>query len=238
MANVTTAANLLFGAMSILLAVTGRYVQAAWIIFFSIILDIADGKIARMGNEFSEIGKQFDSLADLVSFVVAPSVLIFTLDQPVFSLWRFLICLIAVFCGAFRLARFNTEAEDKIALFFNGLPTPAFGAATASIALVYYKHNLAIEPRIISVTVTILAMMMVSHIKYPTFKDVSLFQWKYLLGFAIVSAALFILPELAVFVLSLVYVIFMPIKANLMKEGRKNRDTSYLVKNSKKGMCP
>ncbi|UCB57542.1 MAG: CDP-diacylglycerol--serine O-phosphatidyltransferase [Candidatus Omnitrophota bacterium] len=218
MANVITAANLLFGAMSIFLSVRGSYIPAAWIIFFSIIFDIADGKVARMSKEVSEFGKQFDSLADLISFVVAPSVLVFTLNCPKFFLWRLLVCLIAVFCGAFRLARFNTESEEKSLLFFNGLPTPGFGALVASIVLIYYKYNLHIEPRIVSVIVAILAMMMVSGIKYPTFKNVSLFQWKYLLSFVIILAMLFIIPELVAFVLSLAYVVLMPIKANLMKE--------------------
>lgn len=217
MANVITAANLLFGAMSIMLAVLDKYVPAAWIIFFSIIFDIADGKIARMGDRVSEFGKQFDSLADLVSFVVAPSVLIFTLQRSGFFLWRILVCLIAVFCGAFRLARFNVEAEEKITLFFNGMPSPGFAAICASIVLVLYRYKLHVEPRIISVIVALLAMMMVSRIKYPTFKDVSLFQGKYLIGFAMILTLLFIVPELAVFVLSVFYVIFMPIKANLMK---------------------
>ncbi len=221
MANVITAANLFFGAMSIFLSVIGKYIPAAWIIFFSIIFDIADGKIARMSNGFSEFGKQFDSLADLVSFVVAPSVLIFTLNRPEFFLWRLLVCLVAVFCGAFRLARFNSEAEEKIDLFFNGLPSPGFGAALASFVLIYYHYNLEIEPRVISVMAAILAMMMVSGIKYPTFKNVSLFQWKYLLGFAIILPMLFIAPELTIFILSLVYVVLMPIKANLMREEKR-----------------
>jgi CDP-diacylglycerol--serine O-phosphatidyltransferase len=223
MANVVTAANLLFGAMSIFLSVVGRSVAAAWIIFFSIIFDIADGKIARMGsdNGFSEFGKQFDSLADLVSFVIAPAVLIFTLHPPSFFLWRLLVCLVAVFCGAFRLARFNTEAEDKIALFFNGLPTPAFAAPLASFALVYYHYNLQVDPQVISVTVAILAMMMVSRIKYPTFKDVTLFRWRYLAVFVIILPLLFIIPELVLFVLSFIYVIVMPVRANLIMEGKK-----------------
>lgn len=219
MANVITAANLLFGVMSILLSVMDKFVPAAWIIFFSIIFDIADGKIARMSNQISEFGKQFDSLADLVSFVVAPSVLIFTLYSHEFFLWRLLVCLIAVFCGAFRLARFNVEAEGKIATFFNGLPSPGFGAFCASMVLVCYKYNLPIEPRIISIVVAILAMMMVSRIKYPTFKDLSLFQGRYLIGLVIILLLLFIIPEVAVFVLSVFYVIFMPIKANLMGGG-------------------
>ncbi len=217
MANVVTAANLLFGTMSILLSVMGRYVQAAWIIFFSIIFDIADGKIARMGDEPSEFGRQFDSLADLVSFIIAPSILIFTLSRPEFLLWRLLVCLAAVFCGVFRLARFNTENGEKEGIFFKGLPSPAFAASAASFVLVYHHYNLQLDSQAISLVVGILAMMMVSGIRYPTFKNVPLFQRKYLVGFVLILPLIFIIPELTIFILSLIYVIFIPIKANLMK---------------------
>jgi CDP-diacylglycerol--serine O-phosphatidyltransferase len=214
MANVVTAANLLFGAMSIFLSAIGRYVPAAWIIFFSVIFDIADGKIARGSQTSSEFGKQFDSLADLVSFIIAPSVLIFTLNRPEFFLWRLLVCLVAVFCGAFRLARFNSESEDKIPHFFNGLPPPAFGAFLAASVLIYYRYNLKIEPRVVSITVAILAIMMVSQIKYPSFKETSLFNWKYLLSFAIILIGLFFIPELIVFILCLAYLVVMPFIKN------------------------
>jgi phosphatidylserine synthase len=155
-----------------------------------------------------------------VSFVVAPAVLIFTLNYPHFFLWRLLVCLITIFCGVFRLARFNTEAEEKTALFFNGLPTPGFAMCCASIALVHYRYNLRIEPRVISVTVAILAMFMVSGIKYPTFKNVSLLQLRYLLGFALILPVLFFIPEITVFILSFTYVILMPCIKNKV-ESRK-----------------
>jgi CDP-diacylglycerol--serine O-phosphatidyltransferase len=224
MANIITTANLLFGAMSILLAVIGKYIPAAWIIFFSVIFDIADGKIARMGNNLSAFGKQFDSLADLISFVIAPAVLIFTLNRPEFFLWRLLVCLIVIFCGAFRLARFNIEAEEKLAHYFNGLPSPGFGMVCASFVLVYYHYNLMIEPRVISIIVAVLAVLMVSQIKYPTYKDVSLFHWRYLLGLAVILPMLFIVPELTVLVISLIYLIVIPItsiKLKQMKKGAK-----------------
>jgi len=221
MANVVTSANLLFGAMSIFLSLVGKYVPAAWVVLFAIVFDIADGKIARMGNETSQFGKQFDSLADLVSFVVAPAVLISVLDRPDFSLWRLLACLTVVFCGTFRLARFNTEAEDKISLFFNGLPTPGFAAIIVSFILVYHHYNLKVDPQVISGTVAILAMMMVSSIKYPTFKNIPLFQRRHLLYVALAIVALFIVPEVVIFILSVLYVLVMPIKANLMKGAKK-----------------
>ncbi|NQS99906.1 MAG: hypothetical protein HQ595_02385, partial [Candidatus Omnitrophica bacterium] len=176
----------------------------------------------RLTNQTSEFGKQFDSLADLVSFVIAPAVLIFGLQRPEFFLWRLLVCLIAVFCGAFRLARYNVEAEDKIAHFFNGLPSPAFGTICAAIVLIIYRYNLHIEPRIISITVAILAMMMVSRIKYPTFKDISMFQRKYLITLAIIMSILFIRPELTVFTLCVAYVIIMPfVKIRVKAKGAK-----------------
>ncbi|MFC1631482.1 CDP-diacylglycerol--serine O-phosphatidyltransferase [Candidatus Omnitrophota bacterium] len=217
MANVITAANLLFGVISIFLSVMGKYVPAAWIIFFSIAFDIADGKIARMGTESSEFGRQFDSLADLVSFIVAPAILILALRRPEFFLWRLLVCLIAVFCGAFRLARFNTESEEKRHLFFVGLPSPAFGAMCASLVLILYRYNLHVEPRIISIFVALLAMMMVSRVQYPTFKNVPLLQRKYVIGFMVVLILTLIVPEISAFIVSALYVVLMPIKAILMK---------------------
>ncbi|MFH1245363.1 MAG: CDP-diacylglycerol--serine O-phosphatidyltransferase [Candidatus Omnitrophota bacterium] len=220
MANVITAANLIFGATAIFLALMTKYVPAAWIIYLAILCDIADGKIARMGKELSEFGKQFDSLADLVSFVVAPAVLIFSLSRTTFCLWRLIACLIAVFCGTFRLARFNTENEDKQTRFFHGLPTPGFGAICASIVLISHKYNIQLESRTISAAVAILAIMMVSHIKYPSFKDKTVYQGKYLLAVVVMLIMLLFIPELTMFILCSMYVIFLPLRINL-KEGRK-----------------
>ncbi|MBN2097102.1 MAG: CDP-diacylglycerol--serine O-phosphatidyltransferase [Candidatus Omnitrophica bacterium] len=211
MANVITAGNLLFGSMSIFLSLMGSYVPAAWIIFFAIVFDIADGKIARLTEGSSQFGIQFDSLADLISFVVAPAVLIFTVNRDPFFLWRLLVCLVAIFCGAFRLARFNTEAEDKIAVFFNGLPTPAFGAALTSFVLIWHRYHLHIQPRIISVITAILAMMMVSRIKYPTLKNISLLQGKYLLVLLASLILLLIFPEITVVLFTFSYVFLVPI---------------------------
>jgi len=230
MANIVTTANLLFGAMSVFLVLAGKYVAAGWIIFFSLIFDIADGKIARMGKGISRFGKQFDSLADLISFIVAPAVLIFTLNRPHFFLWRFLVCLMIIFCGAFRLARFNIEAEEKQTLFFNGLPTTGFGVTCASIVLIHYKYNLQIAPRIVSVIVALLAMMMVSRLKYPTFKDVSFFQWRYLPSFAIILTMLLIVPEVTVFVSCLAYAIFVPfIKRRTKDEKRGTPEETSII---------
>lgn len=214
-ANAITATNLFFGAISIFLSVMGKYVPAAWIIFLAIICDIADGKLARMSNAFSQFGKEFDSLADLISFVIAPAILIFTLSQQAFFFWRLSVCILVIFAGAFRLARFNTQDQGKIALFFNGLPTPAFAAIVTSFMLLHYKGSCRITPQIILFIAGALAMLMASHIKYPTFKDILLFQSKYMLGVVIVVAMLLIMPELSVLILSLTYVLGMPIKANL-----------------------
>lgn len=218
MANVITSANLMLGTVSILLAILSKFVPAAWVIFLAFICDIADGKIARMADGTSTFGQQCDSLADLVSFILAPCVLVFTFRRPEFFIWRLLACLLIVFCGAFRLARFNTESESKAA-FFNGLPSPAFGLGIASGVLLLYRYNLAIEPRIVSIAAAFMAVMMVSQVKYPSFKDAALLHWKYLLFFGIVFALLFVIPEITVFLLVVTYIVGMPIKMNMARSG-------------------
>ena len=141
-ANIITASNISIGFIVIISSFNNNLILASWLVLICVVLDIIDGKVSRLSEDLNSFGKEFDSLADLVSFVVAPSVLIFTLNRPQFFLWRMLVCLVAVFCGAFRLARFNTEAEEKISRFFNGLPSPAFGAITVAIVLVHYKYHL------------------------------------------------------------------------------------------------
>lgn len=131
-----TTLNMMSGFASVLLAFRGYFTLAAVLIAFAIVMDIADGFVARLVGATSPFGLQLDSLADLISFGVAPAVLVHTwaLDE-----WPVLAWLVAFFwlaCAAFRLARFNVTidpAEDK--RYFVGLPSP--GAASVVIATIF-----------------------------------------------------------------------------------------------------
>lgn len=159
--NTITSLNIFAGSLATLFAIDGHLVWAGIFICLAAVFDFLDGLAARMLNAYSEIGKQLDSLADVVSFGVAPGAILFTLlefslfevNQPIYEIsadWKqwailFSALLIPVF-GALRLARFNAEQSDEP--FFRGLPIPANGIFWASMGLMlefpqyqeYMKH--------------------------------------------------------------------------------------------------
>ncbi len=131
-----TTFNLMSGFASVLLAFRGHFTAAAVLIALSIVLDIADGFVARLVGATSPFGLQLDSLADLISFGVAPAVLIHTWALDEWPLLAWLVAFLWLACAAFRLARFNVTidpAEDK--RYFVGLPSP--GAASVVIATIF-----------------------------------------------------------------------------------------------------
>lgn len=170
-----TLLNMMSGFLSILMAITGRPQFAAVLIGISIVLDITDGAVARLVRSVTPFGLQFDSLADLVSFGVAPALLSFTVlsgaDLTIAPL-GWLASFLWLACAAIRLARFNVSIDptaDK--RFFNGLPSP--GAAGVIIASVFAFPAPDSDPqRLFAVlVVAIPAMLMVSSIKYRSFRS-------------------------------------------------------------------
>lgn len=143
--NTITLGNLFLGILSIKSALSGQLELAAWFIFFAAVLDFMDGFAARMLKAYSEIGKQLDSLADIVSFGVAPSFILFQLVvqssalidktpfiQEMLPFMLYIPFLIALF-SALRLAKFNIDTRQSDS--FLGLPTPASAMFVASIPL-------------------------------------------------------------------------------------------------------
>lgn len=170
-----TLLNMMSGFLSVLMAITGRPQFAAVLIGISVVLDITDGAVARLVRSVTPFGLQFDSLADLVSFGVAPAILSFTVlsgtplsVSPVGLLASFLWLA----CAAIRLARFNVTIDptaDK--RFFNGLPSP--GAAGVLIASVFAFPAPATDPqRFVAVlVVAVPALLMISSIRYRSFRS-------------------------------------------------------------------
>jgi CDP-diacylglycerol--serine O-phosphatidyltransferase len=141
--NTLTAFNLVCGLGAIVFILEGQYVSASWAIFAAAVFDYFDGTAARLLKAYSELGKQLDSLADLVSFGVAPGLLMYRLlsagcdgscnilEQYHITPW---FALLIPVCSAFRLARFNIDLRQEVN--FIGLPTPANALFFASIPLV------------------------------------------------------------------------------------------------------
>ena len=130
--NLFTSASLFCGFYAIIAAIQGRYETASVAILISFLLDGLDGRIARFTNTTSKFGTEFDPLADLVAFGVAPAVLAFKWALAPLGRLGWLACFMYVICGALRLARFNVQKDNLETNFFKGLPIP--GAASFWVA--------------------------------------------------------------------------------------------------------
>jgi CDP-diacylglycerol--serine O-phosphatidyltransferase len=137
-----TCGNLSFGFLSILISVRGNFIPAAWFIVCAIVCDMLDGRIARLTKTTSEFGVQLDSLSDLVSFGLAPAIMMYELVLKVHPLTQgkvgIAIAVLFALCSALRLAKFNVEAENGVVhRTFMGLPTPASAGVIISFVLSY-----------------------------------------------------------------------------------------------------
>lgn len=148
--NGLTALNLSFGAIACFLSVSGSYYSAGWFILLAVCFDRLDGASARALGATSRFGVEFDSLADLVSFGVAPAILVYAAlsgDQALGygSGWRRILligaCSFYVLCGAFRLARFNVFAGADNSNIYFGLPSPASASTVVALLMTLIKYG-------------------------------------------------------------------------------------------------
>jgi CDP-diacylglycerol--serine O-phosphatidyltransferase len=165
--NMVTSGNLLCGMFSLMLAFHGRYVPAAWMIFCAVIFDGLDGKVARSLGGGSQFGLEYDSLADLVSFGVAPGMMMYMASLHAFGgiIGAIVACFYAL-CVALRLARFNVVHVPGP---FQGLPSPAGGLFVASFTLARLPH----EPLLVALLLTFSGLLMVSSIPYANLKKLT-----------------------------------------------------------------
>lgn len=167
-----TVANVFCGFYSIISSIRGELALAGILIGIGILLDTLDGRVARMANASSEFGKEFDSLADQVSFGVAPMILAFQWGLNLWPRMGWLIGFLFVICGAMRLARFNTQDLATDRRFFVGLPIPAAAGVVASLVYRFPEPmGSRSEALAILVLVTLLSFLMVSKLRYYSFKD-------------------------------------------------------------------
>jgi CDP-diacylglycerol--serine O-phosphatidyltransferase len=170
-----TLANMFCGFFAILVSIRGQYSLAAVLIGLSIVFDITDGAVARLVGAVTPFGLQFDSLADLVSFGLAPALLAFTLFSRGQDEWDplgWVVCFIWVACAAIRLARFNTSIDptaDK--RYFIGMPSP--GAAGVVLASVFaFGDQMQGRDRLwVLLVVLVPALLMVTSIRFRSFRS-------------------------------------------------------------------
>ena len=179
--NLFTTGALFAGYYSIIAAIQGKFEMACLSIFIAALLDALDGRVARLTNTQSEFGEQYDSLSDLVSFGVAPSLLMFnwslfhlTAVSPVMGKIGWLAAFIYAVCGALRLARFNTQIGVIDKAYFQGLPSPAAAAVISSFVWVSVDLEIDGETlKYITLPLTVITgLLMVSRIRYYSFKTI------------------------------------------------------------------
>jgi CDP-diacylglycerol--serine O-phosphatidyltransferase len=167
-----TTGNLFCGFLALLLTVQGRYQDAAISIVIAMVLDLLDGRVARLMKATSQFGVEYDSLADVVSFCVAPAFLVYTFALAQLGRPAWFAAFLFVICGALRLARFNvfTGVTDK--RYFTGLSTPAAAAVICSSVILV--NNLGpSRPVLVAMAAGtyLAALLMVSTFKYWSFKE-------------------------------------------------------------------
>ncbi len=181
--NLFTTAALFSGFYALVAAVNGRYEPAAIAVFVAMVLDNLDGRIARLTNTSSDFGAEYDSLADMVSFGIAPALLMYewALSGMAHLGWvpaklGWLAAFVYAAAAALRLARFNTQVGHADKRYFQGLPSPV--AAAIMVGLVWVFHDLDVSGhRLLWVAFVITVgtgALMVSNVLYYSFKQVNL----------------------------------------------------------------
>ena len=173
--NLLTTGALFAGFYAIILGFGGRFELAVIAIFAAMFFDGLDGRVARLTNTQSDFGVQYDSLSDMVSFGIAPAVVVFSWGLSQFGKLGFAASFVYASCAALRLARYNVQSATLDKNFFNGLPSPV--AAALMAGFVWSTHELqssAILSTIGTLLTAIAGLLMVSNFKYPSFKEVDL----------------------------------------------------------------
>ncbi|KFZ44354.1 MAG: CDP-diacylglycerol--serine O-phosphatidyltransferase [Smithella sp.] len=216
--NLFTSASLFCGFYSIIASFKEHFVPASIAILFSVVFDGLDGRIARLTNTTSKFGAEYDSLADVIAFGVAPSLLAYCWAMSIYGKWGWIVAFLFVLCGALRLARYNIQIGIIESSVFNGLPIPAAASVVATTVIFFSSDYIGVEGKFhnifIIIFVIILSLLMVSSIKYYSFKDMKLlvrkpftiFFWLVVLSIIIVAE-----PELMFFVIMLGYALSGPI---------------------------
>ena len=215
--NIFTSLNLFCGFYAVIASIDGKFVAAAVAIVIAGLFDHLDGKIARATKTTSKFGVEYDSLADLVSFGLAPGVMIYLWALKPLERMGWLAAFLFMACGALRLARFNVQTGSTGSDYFLGLPIPAAAGMNSVTVLIFHKFGLEgnSHPILILIMIYILSFLMVSTIKYESFKKPEMFKQ---MNFNVLVATILILifiaaqPSIALFLFGVAYVISGPIK--------------------------
>jgi CDP-diacylglycerol--serine O-phosphatidyltransferase len=222
-----TLGNLFFGFWAIVSAFNGNFRWAGWFIVFAGILDMLDGRVARLSGTGTRFGAELDSLVDVISFGVAPALLMYFLDFSNAGRFAWILCYIYVVAVALRLARFNVLSAGKPPSgWFTGMPSPAAGMTLAAYYSFsqtnWYRVSLAyldLQHEGLVVLMLLLAVLMVSNVKYPKFPRIGVRSAKGIFGLVVHVVILLggvLAPEYFLFPLGLLYMTFGLARATIL----------------------
>ncbi|WP_367606330.1 CDP-diacylglycerol--serine O-phosphatidyltransferase [Legionella sp. W05-934-2] len=171
--NLFTTASLFSAFYSIVSSLKGHYEAAVVAIFIGMIADGLDGRIARLTNTQTAFGAQYDSLSDMVTFGVAPALLLYSWTLHSMGKIGWLVSFMFTAAVALRLARFNIHVEDQDKRFFQGLSSPTSAAVVTSFAWMCHQNELnnGFVMILTAVITALMAILMISNIRYYSFKD-------------------------------------------------------------------
>ncbi|HVK56994.1 MAG TPA: CDP-diacylglycerol--serine O-phosphatidyltransferase [Burkholderiales bacterium] len=174
--NLFTTGGLFSGFFAIVQGMNGRFEMAAVAIFLAMVLDGLDGRVARLTHTQSAFGAEYDSLADMVAFGVAPALVMYSWALSGLGKWGWLAAFIYCAGAALRLARFNVQLDVADKRYFTGLPSPSAAALLAGLVWVLHEYQISgSDASWYAWTATIFAgLTMVSNVRYYSFKDINL----------------------------------------------------------------
>ena len=212
-----TVGNLFCGYLSVWNSINASFEWAAGLIFIAALLDGLDGRVARLTNTASEFGEQYDSLADVISFGMAPAILLYfwgLSGDPDWKRLGFMVSFLFVVCGSMRLARFNIQTHVVDKRYFVGLPIPMAASVPAALVLAQPGAHLTRLGVLLLLAMTAaLSYLMVSTIRYRSFKDLDLKRRRpvgILLVIALVMALVGFRPAFSLLTVSVVFAISGP----------------------------
>ncbi len=213
--NLLTTASLFSAFYSIIASLKAQYDVAVIAIFIGMVADGLDGRIARMTNTESAFGAEYDSLSDMVTFGVAPALLLYSWSLHAFGKLGWLVAFIYTAAVALRLARFNTQVETADKRYFQGLSSPLAAAFLSSFVGLcqQYEWPLAVVSILAGSIAVLSAALMVSNVRYYSFKELD-FKGKvpflYVLVIVLVFVAVAVNPTMMVFIGSMLYALSGP----------------------------
>ncbi len=237
--NLLTTASLFAAFYSIVASLKAQYDLAVIAIFIGMVADGLDGRIARMTNTESAFGAEYDSLSDMVTFGVAPALLLYSWTLNQFGKLGWLVSFVYTASVALRLARFNTQVETADKRFFQGLNCTFAAAFVASFVGFCQQHDWPHEwDSVLSAIIAVLsAILMVSNIRYYSFKDLDFKEkipFLYALLMVIFFVAVAVNPTLMILIGSTVYALSGPLQTLFaLSRMRKQRKKMNITKQKK-----